>query len=65
VLTPHATDDCDLSCGSSCSWLAGRQWAELQAKVFPGASVGVSNDGVFRCRGPPWRRWLRGSLLGL
>jgi hypothetical protein len=65
VLAPHAIGDCDLSCGSSCSLSVGRQWAELWAKVFPGAGVRVSNVGVFGCRGPPWRRWLRGSLFGL
>jgi hypothetical protein len=58
VLAPHTTGNCGQNCGSSCSSSAGRHWMVLQAKVYPGTGVGVSYDGVFRCREPSWRRWL-------
>jgi hypothetical protein len=45
--------------------LSGRHSTELRAKALPGYGVGVNNDGVFRCRKPPWRRLLGGFLLGL
>jgi hypothetical protein len=45
--------------------LSGRHSTELRAKALPGYGVGVSNDGVFECREPPWRRLLGGFLLGL
>jgi hypothetical protein len=66
VLVPHATGDCGQSCGSSCSSSTGRHWPELRAKVYPGASVGLSNSVSSDVVNPLGVRcWLRGSLFGL
>jgi hypothetical protein len=38
---------------------------EASAKALLSNGVGVNNDGVFGCRGPPWRCLLGCFLLGL
>jgi hypothetical protein len=49
VLVPPAIGDRGQSCGSSCSSSVGRHWAELRAKVYLRAGVGISNGSVFGC----------------
>lgn len=55
----------DLSRGLSAAEVRRRAARWRLVAVAGCAGVGVSNGGVFGCREPLGRHWLRGSLLGL